>query len=242
MLEKLRKYGIRELSGDWFKSYLENRKQYCAANGYESRPRTVTCGIPQGKVIVLLAGLCLLVCTAEGFWSRRAVTCNIEGTNYNAGKFITDNCKFRCNCNYDGTWNCNGLCESNWVSCYPGQRKITVSKRVAGSRCTCNVQKCASRRSTGTRTRTRTRTATRVQIHTRRSYGATCLIRKKRHRPGTFISKDCKYRCLCRNDGSWKCDGLCGWNWVSCYNGQREITVYKPVSGSSCRCAVKKCV
>ena len=48
LLEKLRKYGIRELSGDWLQSYLENRRQYCAANGYESRPRTVTCGIPQG--------------------------------------------------------------------------------------------------------------------------------------------------------------------------------------------------
>lgn len=51
LLEKLRKYGIRELSGDWFESYLENRKQYCAANGYESRPRTDTCGIPQGSCL-----------------------------------------------------------------------------------------------------------------------------------------------------------------------------------------------
>ena len=42
LLEKLRKYGIRELSGDWFQSYLENRRQYCAANGYESRPRTTS--------------------------------------------------------------------------------------------------------------------------------------------------------------------------------------------------------
>ena len=51
LLEKLRKYGIRELSGDWFESYLKNRRQYCAANGYESRPRTVTCGIPQGSCL-----------------------------------------------------------------------------------------------------------------------------------------------------------------------------------------------
>ena len=51
LLGKLRKYGIRELSGDWFQSYLENRRQYCAANGYESRPRTVTCGIPQGSCL-----------------------------------------------------------------------------------------------------------------------------------------------------------------------------------------------
>ena len=49
--EKLRKFGIRELSGDWFQSYLENRRQYCAANGYESRPRTVTFGISQGSCL-----------------------------------------------------------------------------------------------------------------------------------------------------------------------------------------------
>ena len=48
LLEKLRKYGVRELSGDWFQSYLENRRQYCAANSYESRPRVATCGIPPG--------------------------------------------------------------------------------------------------------------------------------------------------------------------------------------------------
>ena len=41
LLEKLRIYGIRELSGDWFQSYLENRRPYFATNGYESRP-TIT--------------------------------------------------------------------------------------------------------------------------------------------------------------------------------------------------------
>ena len=47
LLEKLREYGIRELSGDWLQSYLEKRRQHCAANGYESRPRIATSGIPQ---------------------------------------------------------------------------------------------------------------------------------------------------------------------------------------------------
>ena len=51
LLEKLRKYGIRQLSEDWFQSYLKNRRQYCAANGYESMPRTVTFGIPQGSCL-----------------------------------------------------------------------------------------------------------------------------------------------------------------------------------------------
>ena len=51
LLEKLMKYGIRELSGEWFKSYLENRRQYCVANGHESRAKIVTCGIPQGSCL-----------------------------------------------------------------------------------------------------------------------------------------------------------------------------------------------
>ena len=51
LLEKLRKYGIPDFSGDWFKSYLENRRQYCAANGYEARPRAVTCGILQASCL-----------------------------------------------------------------------------------------------------------------------------------------------------------------------------------------------
>ena len=44
---KLRKYGIRDITGDWIQSYLENRKQHCAANGLNSGTKTVTCGIPQ---------------------------------------------------------------------------------------------------------------------------------------------------------------------------------------------------
>ena len=46
LLEKLRKYDVRERSGDWLQSYLENR-----GNGYESRPRTATCSIPQGSCL-----------------------------------------------------------------------------------------------------------------------------------------------------------------------------------------------
>ena len=47
LLEKLKAYGIRELASDWFRSYLEARQQYCKLNCYESRTKTVTCGIPQ---------------------------------------------------------------------------------------------------------------------------------------------------------------------------------------------------
>ena len=51
LLEKLEAYGIRELAGNWFRSYLEGRQQYCKLNCYESRAKTVTCGIPQGSCL-----------------------------------------------------------------------------------------------------------------------------------------------------------------------------------------------
>ena len=51
LLGKLKKSGIREIAGTWFRSYLEHRKQYCAANGRESWARKVTCGIPQSSCL-----------------------------------------------------------------------------------------------------------------------------------------------------------------------------------------------
>ena len=51
LIGKLRKYGIRDIAGDWIQSYLENRKQYCAANGLNSGTKTVTCGILQGSCL-----------------------------------------------------------------------------------------------------------------------------------------------------------------------------------------------
>ena len=51
LLGKLKKYGIRDTDRNWFQSYLENRKQYCAINGFESGPKTVACGIPQGSCL-----------------------------------------------------------------------------------------------------------------------------------------------------------------------------------------------
>ena len=51
LLEKLKKYGIRDIAGDWLQSYLKNRRQYCTANGIESGTKAVTCGIPQGSCL-----------------------------------------------------------------------------------------------------------------------------------------------------------------------------------------------
>ena len=49
MTKKLTAYGIRGIPGNWFKSYLHNRQQYCFLNGKRSKKREVTCGVPQGS-------------------------------------------------------------------------------------------------------------------------------------------------------------------------------------------------
>ena len=51
LLAKLEKYGIRGMTGDWFTSYLRNRKQFCTMNGHKSSAKMVTCGIPQGSCL-----------------------------------------------------------------------------------------------------------------------------------------------------------------------------------------------
>ena len=50
-MKKLRAYGVRGKSGDWFESYLTNRKQFCSLNGLHSKAKKVTCGIPQGSCL-----------------------------------------------------------------------------------------------------------------------------------------------------------------------------------------------
>ena len=51
LMKKLRAYGIRGSAGDWFESYLQERKQYCVANGHRSNIKNITCGIPQGSCL-----------------------------------------------------------------------------------------------------------------------------------------------------------------------------------------------
>ena len=51
LVEKLRRYGIRDTVGNWFQSYLDQRTQFCATNRQRSTAREVTCGIPQGSCL-----------------------------------------------------------------------------------------------------------------------------------------------------------------------------------------------
>ena len=51
LLQKLRHYGIRGVTLDWFASYLSNRKQFVSINNENSDYNTINCGVPQGSIL-----------------------------------------------------------------------------------------------------------------------------------------------------------------------------------------------
>ena len=51
LLQKMDHYGIRESALSWFKTYLENRKQYVYYNGESSDLNNISCRVPQGSVL-----------------------------------------------------------------------------------------------------------------------------------------------------------------------------------------------
>ena len=51
LLNKMNHYGIQGQALKRFKSYLTSRKQIVYVNGVQSKPRTITVGVPQGSVL-----------------------------------------------------------------------------------------------------------------------------------------------------------------------------------------------
>ena len=49
LLDKLKFDGISGLEHDWFRSYLNNRKQFCKVNGVSSDIKDIDIGVPQGS-------------------------------------------------------------------------------------------------------------------------------------------------------------------------------------------------
>ena len=53
LLAKLANFGIRGIVYNWFKDYLNDRKQYVCISGTNSECGKITCGVPQGSVAYL---------------------------------------------------------------------------------------------------------------------------------------------------------------------------------------------
>ena len=51
LLKKLDHYGIRGLANSWFRSYLENRRQYVELNNKKSTCLPLPTGVPQGSIL-----------------------------------------------------------------------------------------------------------------------------------------------------------------------------------------------
>ena len=51
LINKLKTYGIPGVALKWFKSYLENRKQYNQYKSHSSNTSNISCDVPQGSVI-----------------------------------------------------------------------------------------------------------------------------------------------------------------------------------------------
>ena len=51
LLQKMNHYGFRGMANTWFKNYLNDRVQFVTANGINSKPCTINCGVPQGSVL-----------------------------------------------------------------------------------------------------------------------------------------------------------------------------------------------
>ena len=51
LIGEMQRYGIRDISLNFFKSYLTDRYQLTRVNGHDSNRLEITCGVPQGSVL-----------------------------------------------------------------------------------------------------------------------------------------------------------------------------------------------
>ena len=54
LLDKIKFYGISGIEHDWFRWYLNNRKQFCKVNSVSFDIKDIDIGVPQGTCLGLL--------------------------------------------------------------------------------------------------------------------------------------------------------------------------------------------
>jgi len=90
LLSKLECYGVRGIALDWFRNYLQNRKQYVQFKDSKSTVHNIPCGVPQGSVLGPLLFIiytndlpnCLSLCKAILFADDTTVYLSSSDTNY----------------------------------------------------------------------------------------------------------------------------------------------------------------
>ena len=50
-ITQLENYGVKRTNLQWFKSYLENCKQFIAYENFSTSYITISCGVPQGSIL-----------------------------------------------------------------------------------------------------------------------------------------------------------------------------------------------
>ena len=51
LLKRLELYGLKDVTLDWFLSYLSDRQQLCVVEGCVSKPQLRSCGVPQASIL-----------------------------------------------------------------------------------------------------------------------------------------------------------------------------------------------
>ena len=62
LITKLENYGVKETNLQWFKSYLKNRKQFITCGNFSTSYINISCGVPQGSILVPLLFLVYVIC------------------------------------------------------------------------------------------------------------------------------------------------------------------------------------